>query len=130
MITASNVGNFSQDGLILAARLAQEPWLSADTAAIFDADLEQIRASFPQVQEVHAQRDTTMTELVIALDLDAPWLQTWKGEWLTTGDAAVDRLLQEFGAITIRKFQEYAFAIQSEEEKQHHRTFFVTFPSH
>ena len=132
MITPSNVGNFSLDALILAARLAQEPWLSAETAATLDADLEQIRARFPQLQEVHAWPDNPMTELSITLDLDAPWLETWKSEQLTTGDAAVDGLLQEFGALTIRDYigpRQYRSErfIQWLEEKRHYRYFYLTF---
>src|SRR3712207_5501611 len=71
---------------------------------------------FPQLQEVHARPDTTMTELRIALDLDAPWLEAWKGQRLTTGDAAMDGLLQEFGALTIRDYYEYRSSIQRSEE--------------
>ena len=42
MIAEADMGRFSEAALILAARLAQEPWLSAQTADMVDADLRRI----------------------------------------------------------------------------------------
>src|SRR3712207_2081917 len=72
VITTSNAGNFTQDAIILAARVARGPWLSVEAATGFDTDLARIRERHPELQDVHARPDTTMTELMLALDLDAP----------------------------------------------------------
>jgi hypothetical protein len=122
VITPENVGSFSPDALTLAAGLTHEPWLSAETAALLDADLLQIRARFPQVHDVHARPDVVLTNLIIALDFDAPWFDSWKSESLATGDPAVDTLQQTFHAIKLTSGYGLDMA-----DPNHYHTFLLTF---
>ena len=101
-ITRSNDKSFSMDAKALDARIAVGPWLPADKAAVFDADLARIRARYPQLANIHTVGDYTLNDMQIAVKLDAPWRVTWDKGTLTTGDPSVDRALTTYGAATVR----------------------------
>jgi hypothetical protein len=102
VITPGNVTCFSEDAIVLTARLTEGPWLPAGMAAGFDAGLSRIRARFPQVRDIHARPEVSLTALLIKLRPGTPWLEAWQRGVVETGDAAVDRLLAEYHASGVR----------------------------
>ncbi|HLK60822.1 MAG TPA: hypothetical protein VKU00_29935 [Chthonomonadaceae bacterium] len=103
-ITRSNNGNFSTDAKTLAVRIANGPWLSAAKAAMFDTDLAHIRQQYSQVTNIHARGDYTLNDMVIAVDLKAPWRTNWEKGTLTTGDTSLDGILTTYGAASVKSF--------------------------
>lgn len=98
-VTRDSAPSFSHDALALAVRVADGPWISADAAAQFDADLKRIRERYPQVKDIHAFGDASLTGALVVVKPGAPWRATWRGgSSVTTGEAALDALLTEFRA--------------------------------
>jgi hypothetical protein len=101
-VTRATEGTFSADAKILAMRVTPGTFLLADDAARFDSDLQRIRAQSPQVADIHARPDFTLTQLLVAVRPDAPWLARWQAGDLTTGEAAIDDLLRQYGATGVQ----------------------------
>jgi hypothetical protein len=127
MITEANAESFTQDALILVARLASGPWLSVQIASMVDTDLHRIRTRCPAVAEVHALPDFILTELSLGLDLDAPWLEGWTKGRLHTGEVTVDGLLHAVHTTAVQDVGESPTFTRWLEERNHERAFQLTF---
>ncbi len=88
-----------------------------------------IRAHAPQVQEIRAWPDFVLTEVLLGLDVDAPWLEHWRLGSLPTGDTMVDDLLRAAHATPVEDSITSATSIRSLEATQHLRlrSFTLTF---
>jgi hypothetical protein len=100
-VTRGNAPSFTEDALILAARQADGPWLSADLAGEIDTDIQRIRQQYPQVTDVHALPDFVLNQLIVACETDAAWLPAWRSGTMHTGVAELDALLVEFDCVRV-----------------------------
>lgn len=98
IITAANSVRFSDDAVVLASRMANEPRISASKAERFDENLRRVREEYPRVEGIHARPAFVLDEMLISLRTGAPWRERWRGGKLETGDAEVDRFLSKYGA--------------------------------
>ncbi len=108
VVTRSNEPSFSQDAIILALRAADSPFLSANAAAAFDADLKTIREKVPAIVDIRARVNSRPKELMVQVDSSTPWLATWKSGDLSTGDSAVDAVLKKYDAQSVALLADYS----------------------
>lgn len=101
-ITRANAASFSQDAIVLALRKASSPWISANDAQIFDADLRKIRSQVPAVNDVRARLEYDPRTLIVSVDASTPWRAAWNGGAVLTGDTAVDALLRQYNAVSVK----------------------------
>lgn len=97
VVTRSNEQAYSEDAKILAARAAQGAWLSADEAARIDRELGRIRDANPAVRNIHARPAFQLHDLLVRVRTSASWRDRWRAGQVTTGQAALDGLLNEYG---------------------------------
>ena len=88
--------------------------MSLDAARAFDTDLAKIRAAYPGVQDVHARLAFEPKTLLVLVKTEAPWIGKWQASAatpatttdtdLTTGEAALDALLQKYDATRTKAY--------------------------
>jgi hypothetical protein len=104
-ITRSTESTFSESARILAAREAAAngaTWLNADSARTFDSEMAVIRRTFPQVNDIAARPDYDLRTVVVAVRAGTSWESNWNRGNATTGEAALDGLLNEFAPEAIQ----------------------------
>lgn len=125
IITADNEARFSEDALVLATRLAGEPGIATDRVAGFEKDLRNIREKHPRLEDIHARPAFVLDEVLVALSAKASWRERWVSGDLKTGDAALDALLERYGANEVKTISPVVGG--SRKERARLETYLVSF---